>query len=99
MQEALNLKRQQTRNKIEQAYNKIKMDSIDLVAHKTNLDIANNQLARTKELHNKGLKTLTELQEKEYKVQSANAKVNVQKNKLLNQKNELTNLKIELASH
>ncbi len=96
LQEAFNLKQDQTLNKLVQARNKISMDSIDLVADKINLDISKNQLSRTKELYDKGLKTLTELQEKENKVQSASAKVNVQENKLLNQKNEFVNLTIEL---
>lgn len=96
--EALKLKRAQTLNKIEQAKNKISMDSIDLAAYENNLEIAENQLSRTKELYEKGLKTLTELQEKAYKVQSAQAAVNVQKNKLLNQKNELSNLYIEITA-
>ncbi len=98
LQESLNLKSEQTRNKIEQTRNKISIDSIDLVAYENNLDIAKNQLSRTKELYEKGLKTLTELQEKEYKIQAANAKVNVQKNKLLNQKNVLTNLFLEIQA-
>ena len=83
---------------MEQTRNKIKIDSINLVAHQTNFQIVENQLDRTQELYNKGLKTLTELQEKQYKVQAASAKVNVQKNKLLNQKNILMNLKIELIT-
>jgi hypothetical protein len=74
------------------------MDSIDLVAYATNLSIAENQLSRTSQLYEKGLKSLTEFQEKELKVQSANAKVSVQQNKLLNQKNALANLKIELLT-
>lgn len=98
LQESMKLKREQTLNKMEQTRNKIKIDSIDLVAYKTNIAIAQNQLLRTKELYEKGLKTLTELQEKEYKVQAASAKLNVQKNKLLNQKNVLSNLKIELLA-
>ncbi len=98
LEAGLNLKREQTQNKIEQARNKISIDSIDLVAFENNLDIAKNQLSRTKELYEKGLKSLTELQEKEFKIQSANAKVNVQKNKLLNQKNILTNLFLEIQA-
>ncbi len=98
LRESRELKREQTLNKIQQTRNKISIDSIDLVAYKTNIDIAENQLSRTKELYEKGLKTLTELQEKEFKVQAASAKLNVQKNKLLNQKNVLTNLKIELLA-
>lgn len=94
----LALKRDQIFNKIEQGRNKISMDSIDLVAYETNLSIAENQLSRTSQLYEKGLKSLTEFQEKELKVQSANAKVSVQQNKLLNQKNALANLKIELLT-
>ena len=98
LKESLGLKREQTINKIQQARNKISMDSIDLVAYTTNKDIAVNQLARTRELYEKGLKTLTELQDKEYKVQAATAAVSVQENKLLIGKNELVNLKIELQA-
>lgn len=96
--ETFKLKQEQLRNKILQSKNKIQIDSIDLVAYEANLVIAENQFNRIKELHEQGLKTLSELQEKEFKVQSSDAKVNVQKNKLLNQRNELTNLQIELLN-
>ncbi|MFT4760166.1 MAG: adhesin transport system membrane fusion protein [Paraglaciecola sp.] len=98
LQASLRLKIQQTQNKVQQARNKITMDSIDLGAYRTNLKIAKNQLFRTKDLQDKGLKTLTEMQEKELKVQQTAAKVTVQENKLLNQRNELMNLFIELNS-
>jgi len=98
LEEGLNLKREQTRNKIIQAHNKISIDSIDLIAFENNLKIAENQLDRTQQLYEKGLKTLSDLQEKEFKIQAINAKVNVQQNKLLNQKNELANLNIELLA-
>ena len=92
------LKLEQTQNKIQQTRNKILIDSIDLAAYQMNMEIAENQLARTKELYDKGLKTLTELQEKTLKTQTVNAKVNSQQNKLLNQKNVLSNLFIELSA-
>ncbi len=98
LQEALTLKTQQNLLKMTQTENKIKMDSIDLVAYTTNLEIARNQLSRTRELYDKGLKTLSELQEKELKLQNVGAKVNVQENKLSNQKNELTTLTIEMLA-
>lgn len=98
LQETFNLKTQQNMLKINQTKNKIKMDSIDLVAYRTNLEIAENQLNRTRELYDQGLKTLSEMQEKELKVQSVRAKVNVQENKLSNQKNELTTLTIEVLA-
>ncbi|GAB3648379.1 biotin/lipoyl-binding protein [Echinicola sediminis] len=98
LQEALRLKQQQLNNKILQAKNKVEMDSMDLVAFQTNQNIAENQYARTKELYEKGLKSLTELQQKEQKLQETRAKVSIQQNKLINQKNELLNLDLEIAS-
>ncbi len=96
LQSSMRLKLEQTQNKILQTKNKIKIDSADLVANKTNLQIAENQLSRTQELHSKGLKSLTDLQEKELKVQESRAKVVSQENKLMNQRNELINFTIEL---
>ncbi len=98
LEDGLGFKREQTNNKIIQVQNKIKIDSIDLIAYQNNLKIAENQFSRTQELYDKGLKSLSELQEKELKVQSSLAKVNVQKNKFLNQKNELANFRIELLA-
>ncbi len=96
LEESLKLKRKQIKNKIVQAKNKIKIDSIDLIAFQTNLEIAENQVKRIQELYNKGLKSLTDLQEKKLKVQTLSAKTNVQQNKLQNQKNQLANLNLEL---
>ena len=84
--ESLDLKRKQTQNKILQAKNKIKMDSVNLIAFQNNLEIAKNQLDRTKELYEKGLKTLSDFQAKELKLQESSAKVSIQQNKLTNQK-------------
>ena len=96
LEQSLSLKMEQTRNKIIQDRNKINTDSIDLVAYKMNLEIAENQKSRTQQLFDKGLKSLSELQEKELKLQQTIAKVTVQENKLLNQKNKLANSIIEL---
>jgi multidrug resistance efflux pump len=98
LQQSMQLKIRETDNKIIQARNKIEMDSIDLIAYKLNLKIAENQFERVNELNEKGLKTMTELQEKELKLQQMQAKVTVQTNKLLNQRNELLNLQIKLSS-
>ncbi|MEZ4913668.1 MAG: HlyD family efflux transporter periplasmic adaptor subunit [Chitinophagales bacterium] len=98
LQDALNLKKEQIQNKIAQAHNKIRIDSIDLMAFKNNFEITKNQFDRTKQLYEKGLKSLSELQEKEYKTQEQIAKINVQENKLGNQKNELSNLYLELSA-
>ncbi len=96
LEESLVLKRQQIRNKMLQARNKIQMDSMDLEAVNSNYSIADNQFNRTKELYDKGLKSLSEFQEKELKLQQMKAKVSVQENKLLNQRNQLEVLAIEL---
>ncbi len=98
LQASRNFKLEQTQNKILQARNKINIDSTDLIALEANFQIAENQLSRTKELYSKGLKSLTEFQEKELKIQALRAKINSQKNKFLNQKNQLGNLIIELTS-
>jgi multidrug resistance efflux pump len=98
LKQTYRLKRRQAFQKIKQARNKISMDSIDLVAFNSNLAINKNQYERTKDLHDKGLKTLSELQEKQYKLQAAEAKVNVQQNKLINQRNSLNILNIELLA-
>lgn len=98
IEQSLVLKMEQTRNKIAQGRNKIAVDSIDLVAYNMNLEIAKNQMERTQQLFDKGLKSLSELQEKELKLQQTKAKVTVQENKLSNQKNMLANSIIELAA-
>jgi len=98
IEEGLGLKTRQLNNKIDQSKNKIKIDSIDLIAYKNNLTIAENQYQRVNELYEKGLKSLSEMQEKQLKIQESAAKVNVQENKLINQKSELANLMIEKSA-
>ncbi|MBR8537997.1 HlyD family efflux transporter periplasmic adaptor subunit [Carboxylicivirga sediminis] len=98
LDEGLALKRQQTLQKLVQERNKSSMDSIDLEVFRNNLAIAVNQYSRTKELYDKGLKTLSELQEKQYKKQEAEAKVSVQQNKWINQQNTVGILTIELLA-
>ncbi len=98
LKKAYELKRKQTLQKLNQAQNKIRMDSIDLATLKNNLEISADQYKRTKELYDKGLKSLSELQDKQYKQQEAEANVSVQQNKLINQQNTLSILNIELLS-
>lgn len=90
------LKLQQATNKIRQAQLKIKSDSIDLVAVKTQARIANTQFNRSVSLNEEGLKPLSDVEEKRLKLQDAEAKVITQENKLLSSKNELINSKVEL---
>jgi multidrug efflux pump subunit AcrA (membrane-fusion protein) len=90
------LKMQQAQNKIRQALFKIKSDSIDVIAAKTQVKIANTQFNRSVQLNKEGLKPLTDLEEKRLKLQDAEAKIITQENKLLASRNELINAQIEI---
>jgi multidrug resistance efflux pump len=90
------LKLEQGRNKIEQSFLKIKSDSMDLVAVKTQLKIANTQYNRSVTLNKEGLKPLTDIEEKRLKLQEVEAKIITQENKFLTSKNELINAKVEI---
>jgi len=71
---------------------KIKSDSLDLIAAQTKLQNVNNQLQRTQELYTKGIKSLTELENKKLSVRESEAKINLLQNKLQESKNEITNI-------
>ncbi|NBL63645.1 HlyD family efflux transporter periplasmic adaptor subunit [Flavobacterium sp. NST-5] len=90
------LKLQQAENKIRQAFLKIKSDSMDLEAVKTQIKIATTQYNRSVTLNKEGLKPLTDVEEKRLKLQEAEAKIITQENKLLASKNELINAQVEI---
>ncbi|WP_395075453.1 HlyD family secretion protein [Flavobacterium sp.] len=90
------LKLQQAKNKIKQATFKVKSDSMDLVAVRTQLKIANTQFDRSVQLNKEGLKPLTDVEEKRLKLQEVDAKIITQENKLLTSKNEFINAKVEI---
>ena len=92
------LKLEQGSNYIKQARLKIQSDSIDYEAAKTNLDIAEKQYERAKQLYNDGLKSLTDLETKKLKLQETQAKLIGAENKLLGSKNELINAEVEISS-
>lgn len=98
LRESLKLKQEQARNKIIQGYLSIKSDSTDLVAAVLANKVADEQYQRMKELHAKGLKSLTDLETRKLKVQETQAKLISLENKLLNTRNQLINAKIELVS-
>lgn len=91
------LKIQQANNKITQAVLRVKSDSIDLEAVKTQLKIATTQYDRSAQLNREGLKPLTDVEEKRLKLQETQAKMITQENKLLTSKNELINAKVEIG--
>jgi multidrug resistance efflux pump len=92
-----NLKLQQAQNKIRQGILKVKSDSMDLVAVKTQVRIAQTQFKRSTTLEGEGLKAVTDVEEKRLKLQEVEAKIITQENKLLASKNELINARVELG--
>lgn len=90
------LKQEQAQNKIKQSRLKIESDSMDLVAVKTQLKIANTQYNRAVQLNKEGLKPLTDIEEKRLKLQEVEAKIITQENKYLTSKNEFINAKVEI---
>lgn len=90
------LKIEQAKNKIRQSLLKIKSDSIDVIAVKTQLKIATTQFNRSTQLHKEGLKPMTDVEEKRLKLQDVEAKIITQENKLLASKNDYINAQVEL---
>ncbi len=95
---ALKLKISQAQNKVQQNILKVTSDSIDLQAARVNFDVAKEQFERFKSLYEEGLRSLTDLENRNLKLQESQAKVISQENKWLTSKNELINSKIELNS-
>ena len=91
------LKMQQTQNKLLQSRLKVKSDSIDLEAAKTNIAIAERQFDRIQTLQNEGLKAVKDVEEKRLKLQETQAKLISQENKYLASKNQIINAQIELS--
>ncbi|MFL1895931.1 HlyD family secretion protein [Aquimarina sp. 2-A2] len=91
------LKLKQAKNNLVQARLKVKSDSIDFQAAKTNLDIAERQFNRTVTLQNEGLKAVTDVEEKRLKLQETQAKLISQENKLLSSQNEIINAQLEIS--
>ncbi len=96
--QGLILKQEQAANKLLQARLSVKSDSIDLQAFEVNYKIALEQYKRMEELYEKGLKSLTDLENRKLKLQETNAKMIAQENKLLSSRNQLINARIELSS-
>ena len=91
------LKFSQAENKLKQSRFKVKSDSIDLLAAKTNLEIAQKQYDRIATLQSEGLKSLTEVESKRLKLQETQAKLISQENKLLASKNSVMNAQLEIS--
>ncbi|MET6989249.1 HlyD family secretion protein [Sediminicola arcticus] len=90
------LKLRQAENKLIQSKLKVKSDSIDLEAAKTNISIAQRQFERVVQLEKEGLKAITDVEEKRLKLQETQAKLISQENKLLAAINEVLNSEMEI---
>ncbi|MEM9679334.1 MAG: HlyD family efflux transporter periplasmic adaptor subunit [Bacteroidota bacterium] len=91
------LKLEQADNKLAQAKQKVKADSIDLVAARTNLRIAQIKYNRADTLLKDGFTARKNLEDAALKLQDAQAKETSQEAKLLVSKAEVTNAKLEIT--
>lgn len=86
------------RNKVTQTRLKVNSDEAELRAATTDFDIARQQLARQQALYQQGLKSLTELEQRQLKLQESTAKRQAVENKLGASRQELLNAQLELTS-
>ena len=98
LREGLDFSLQKARNKVEQTRLKRQSDSMDVVAQRTELSVAESQFQRQENLYKQGLKSLTELEQRRLKLQEAQAKLVSLINKFEATKAELQNARTELSS-
>ncbi|MBT8244741.1 MAG: HlyD family efflux transporter periplasmic adaptor subunit [Winogradskyella sp.] len=91
------LKLKQAENKILQTYQKVKADSIDLVAARTNLEIAQIKYNRADSLFQDGFTARKRVEDARVKLQETQAKETSQEAKLLVSKNEVINAELEIS--
>lgn len=91
------LKLEQGQNKLAQAKQKVKADSIDLVAARTNLRIAQVKYDRADSLLADGFTAVKNVEDARIKLQDAQAKETSQEAKLLVSRNDVTNAKLDLV--
>jgi len=92
----LRLKLSQAENKLLQSHLKVKSDSMDLAAAGVNYKIAQVQYERAITLQKEGLKPMTDVEQKNIKLQGTQAKLISQENKLMASKNDVINAEIEI---
>ena len=96
--ETKRLKLTQAQNKFKQARLAIVSDSISFQAAIANYQVTNKQYNRFKDLHKKGLKSLTDLEIKKLALQESLSLRIKAENKLLTTRNMLINSRVELLS-
>ncbi len=92
----LRLRLSQAKNALLQSRLKVKSDSMDLGAVQLNYKIAEIQYNRSVTLQKEGLKALTDVEEKNIKLQGTQAKLISQENKLMSSRNDVINAEIEI---
>jgi membrane fusion protein, adhesin transport system len=92
------LKFQQALNKVEQAKLKVQSDSIDYQAKIINYETAKEQYKRMEQLYEQGLKSKTDLENRNLTLQKAQSEMIAAQNRLLTSKNEFINVQVELSS-
>lgn len=90
------LKLQQLNNKLIQNRQQIVADSMNLSAAEVDVTIAENQLSRIRGLKEDGLKSLSQVQDKQLKYQGAVAKMSAAQSELNQSRNKRENLKNQL---
>ena len=90
------LKLAQGKNKLLQSHLKVKSDSMDLAAAAVNYKIAQVQYERAITLQKEGLKPMTDVEQKNIKLQGTQAKLISQENKLMASRNDVINAEIEI---
>ena len=93
----LRFKKDQLTNKIAQTKLKAEAEKLDVQALKIALDNEQKQLQRTEELFTKGLKSMTEVENKRSKFQELQAKWVSSENKYQQSLQEMDNLKFQLS--
>ncbi|WP_088324862.1 HlyD family secretion protein [Polaribacter tangerinus] len=97
LKEERELKLEQAENKLLQAKLKVKSDSIEFEAAKTNIRIAERQFERNTTLEAEGIFSRKDVEEKRLKLQETQAKLVTQENKLLASRNEILNARLEIS--
>lgn len=91
-------KTQQANNKIRQSELKVQSDSIEFIAAKNNLIVAQDQLKRFEDLFKQDLVSKTEMEGRKVSLQNAQAKAVEAENKMFIAKNELIIALTELST-
>ncbi|MDZ7846571.1 MAG: biotin/lipoyl-binding protein [Owenweeksia sp.] len=98
LEKTAELKLEQTQNKLRQARLQVISDSTDYKAAQANFKIADQQYQRLVQLEEDGLKSRTDLENRDLQLQKARAEMIAAENKLLRSRNELINAQVEINS-